>query len=230
MSTEPEGNEEELVEEPSSEETQDEKEETQETESTEEETDEEVVEEEEEETEKPLSRAEQRIKEALAERDAYKRMAEARSQRESVVEEALPEMDPELEVAVNARLKKIQDTHNRQLGAVIEGRNEDKFDAYLDRSGLKADKIASIKETVQEFREEKGSKGIYFTHQEAFDLLRGKGAVKLPTPGKKVSVVKSKPKFGSERKTSVNTKVSSKKSFEKMTLDEKEKSLDGKTF
>ena len=223
MSTELEGNEEELVDETSSDETQ-------ETETTEEEIEEEVVEEEEEEVEKPLSRAEQRIKEALAERDAYKRMAEARSQRESVVEEALPEMDPELEAAVNARLKRLQETHNRQLGAVIEGRNEDKFDAYLDRTGLKADKIASIKGTVQEFREEKGAKGIYFTHQEAFDLLKGKGAVKLPTPGKKVSVVKSKPKFGSERKTSVNTKVSSKKSFENLTLEEKEKSLEGKTF
>jgi hypothetical protein len=228
VSTEPEGNEEELVDETSSDETQDEKEETQETENTEEETEEEVVEEEEEE-EKPLSRAEQRIKEALAERDAYKRMAEARSQREEK-EEPLPEMDPEVETAVNARLNRAQQLHQRQLGQIVEQLDEAKFDSFLEKSRVPTKSIASIQETVQEYREAKGSRGIYFTRQEAFELLKGSGKINLPAPGKKVSVVKSKPKFGTERKTSVNTKVSSKKSFEKLTLEEKEKSLDGKTF
>jgi hypothetical protein len=223
MSTESEFGTEEVVE-TSSDETQDEKDETQEVETEAEETEEEVVEEEEE--EKPLSRAEQRIKEALAERDAYKRLAEANTYRprQEEKEEALPEMDPEVETAVNARLSKVQRQHQQQLGQIVEQLDEAKAEVKIPHYAEHAEKINT-------YREEKAARGVYFTRQEAYDLLKGQGKIKETLTKKRTVIVsKSKPKTGIERKTVANSKVASKKAFAQMTFEEKEKALENKTF
>ena len=188
------------------------------------ETEEEIVEEEVEEEDPAPTRAESRIQELVAERDAYRRMAEARSSatRSTESEEALPEMDPEVEKAVNARLNRVQLQHQRQLGQIVEQLDEAKAETSIPE-------YAKIKTKINDFRERKAEQGVYFTRQEAYELLTGRGDVK-PKTTKKVTVVKSKPKVGIERKTSQQTKVSSKKAFANMTFEEKEKYFEDKTF
>jgi len=177
---------------------------------------------EEEDDDKPLTRKELRIQELVAERNAYQRLAEARTQQQPVHEETLPELDPEIETAVNARLSRVTQQYQQQLGQLVE---------KLDESqAVSLPGYAKVKAQINDFRETKAAQGIYFTREEAYNLLKGNGTIKVPVQGKKVSVVKSKPKVGIERQTAQTTKVSSKKAFNSMSLQEKEDKLGDQTF
>lgn len=190
-------------------------------------TEEEEVEEEteEEEVERKPSRAESRIRELIVERDAYQRMAEARpvAARREEKEEELPAMDPEVEQAVNARINRVQLAHQRQLGQIVEQLDEAKAETSIPD-------YKKVKTILNDFREKKAEQGVYFTRQEAYELLSGRGDITAPRSVKKVTVIKSKPKVGIERKTSQQTKVSGKKSFANMTFEEKEKHLENQAF
>jgi len=177
---------------------------------------------EEEDEDKPLSRKEQRIKELIAEKNAYQRLAESKAYQQPSQEAKLPEMDPELEEAVNARLNLVTQQYQQQLGRLVEKLDETEAKVLPGYEKAKAQ--------IAEFREAKAAQGIYFTREEAYDLLRGKGQIKVPPSGKKVSVVKSKPKVGIERKTAQNAKITPKKAFSAMTLEEKEAVLSNQTF
>lgn len=189
---------------------------------------EDVVEESEEDTTSSV-RENERVRELVAERNAWRDLAQEnnrRPSRETREEEVLPELDPELEAAVNARVKRETKQLETFIGKTLEELDEVKASSRIPD-------YEKVAEAVDAYRKRSYRNGQFYTRLQAYNQMVGEGLIKRPSETKKKTVIKkSKPKFAAERKSAQATTRGkpASKDFKNLSLKDKEKKLENVVF
>jgi hypothetical protein len=182
----------------------------------------------------------ERLQEVVKEKETYKGMVDmlseqiAQTQRQvqqlTAQKETLPEFsNPEDAAAYEARLNRDKTQLQGQMGFILDQLDEAKA---MQRIPGYADEKTNVSSEIAKLQKQYQANGGYIKREDAYAFLVGKGVIKPKSESKSEEVIvkKTKPAAVAETESHSKGNNTSVKDFKSLTIEEKEKALEGKVF